>query len=194
MAPPAFAHKPTLVGEHVVLRPYADGDLDALAAALTDPDVLRLTGSVHSCSAPLPTVDERVREWYGTRSSQDQRLDLMIVDRAGGRCGGEVVLNEWEPGNESCNFRILVGPDGQDRGLGSEATMLLLDYAFEHLPLHRIGLEVYEFNPRALRVYEKVGFVVEGRRRDALVFDGQRVDAVLMSLLRTDPRPSRLEA
>jgi RimJ/RimL family protein N-acetyltransferase len=80
----------------------------------------------------------------------------------------------------------MLGPSGQGRGLGTEATRLLLGYAFEHLPLHRIELEVYAFNPRARRAYEKAGFVVEGRRRDALLYDGERVDAIVMSVLRPE--------
>jgi hypothetical protein len=48
-----------------------------------------------------------------------------------------------------CNFRILIAPRGRDRGLGSEATRLIVGYGFERLHLHRISLEVYAFNPRA---------------------------------------------
>src|SRR5579884_3637803 len=192
-----FVRKPTLRGTLVTLRPYIDSDLPDLASAIADPEVQRLTGTLHS-SAPttdqnVPS-DDRLREWYATRSQQTDRLDLMIVDDTSNRCVGEAVLNEWDKENESCNFRIFIGPAGQNRGLGSEATRLILDYAFTHLPLHRIELEVYAFNPRAQRVYEKAGFVVEGRRRDALLFDGERVDAIVMSILKPewelDTRPS----
>ncbi|GHE85800.1 hypothetical protein GCM10014715_47620 [Streptomyces spiralis] len=54
---------------------------------------------------------------------------------------------------------------------------------FEQLGLHRISLEVYAFNPRARRVYEKVGFLAEGVLRDALLWEGERVDAAVMSIL-----------
>ncbi len=178
----------------MTLRPYLDSDLPHIAEAIADPEVQRLTGSSHT-SVPRgeePVLsDDRLREWYTTRNQQTDRLDLMIVDKSTGRCVGEVVLNEWDELNESCNFRILIGPDGQDRGLGTEATRLIVDYAFAHLPLHRIGLEVYSFNPRAHRVYEKVGFVAEGTRRDALLYDGERIDAIMMSLLKPEwQRPS----
>jgi RimJ/RimL family protein N-acetyltransferase len=181
-----FAHKPTLTGELVELRPYREEDLPHLKAALDDPDVGRLTGSVHSSDEIDEQPLEKLLEWYGSRNDQTDRLDLMVVDRATATCVGEVVLNDWDEGNESCGFRILLGPGGQGRGLGTEATRLLLDYAFAHLPLHRIELEVYAFNPRAQRAYEKAGFVVEGRLRDALRFDGERIDAIVMSVLRPD--------
>ncbi|HEY7719021.1 MAG TPA: GNAT family protein [Pedococcus sp.] len=179
-----FADKPTLTGERVVLRPFVESDLPALAAAIADPEVGRLTGSVHS-TAELgrPHDQARLREWYLTRAGQDDRLDLAIVDRVAGQCVGEAVLNEWEPENGACNFRILIGPGGRDRGLGTEATRLILGHAFEALGLHRVSLEVYAFNPRGRRAYEKAGFVLEGVRRDALCFDGEYVDSELMSVL-----------
>ena len=180
-----FADKPTITGERAVLRPFEDGDLTALAEAIADPEVGRLTGSVNSSThAADAAFDEgRLREWYSTRNAQTDRLDLAIVDRASGECVGEAVLNEWEPENASCNFRILIGPRGRDRGLGTEATRLILAHAFETAGLHRVSLEVYAFNPRAQRAYEKAGFTVEGVRRHALRFDGEWVDAVVMSVL-----------
>ena len=76
-----------------------------------------------------------------------------------------------------------------DRGLGSEATRLIVDYALDNVGLHRLELEVYAFNPRARHVYERAGFVYEGTRRDALLWDGEWVDAISMAILATDPRP-----
>jgi RimJ/RimL family protein N-acetyltransferase len=144
----------------------------------------RLTGSFHTSEEAGEEPDlEVLRQWYSTRNEQADRLDLAVVDHASGDVVGEVVLNEWEPEDRSCNFRILIGPAGRDRGLGTEATRLVVGHAFEGLGLHRVSLEVFAFNPRAQRAYEKVGFVREGVRRDALRFDGQWVDSVLMSIL-----------
>ncbi len=63
---------------------------------------------------------------------------------------------------------------------------LVVRHAFETERLHRVALEVYAFNPRARRVYEKVGFVVEGTMRDALRFDDGWVDAHLMAIIVDD--------
>ncbi|MGC4896417.1 GNAT family N-acetyltransferase [Micromonospora sp. DT31] len=174
-----FSVKPTLTGERVVLRPFHDEDLPALATILADPEVARLTGSPPG-EGFEPT---RLRAWYGTRNSQPDRLDLAVVDRATGVCVGEVVLNEWDQVNASCNFRTLLGPDGRDRGLGTEAVRLVVGYGFERLGLHRVGLEVFAFNPRARRAYEKVGFVAEGTLRQVLRDGDDWVDATVMSIL-----------
>ncbi|WP_112240275.1 GNAT family N-acetyltransferase [Kribbella monticola] len=172
-----FSVKPTLTGDLVVLRPLDEDDYDALRAATDDPEVGRLTGS-HG-----EIAEERARQWMRTRKDQTDRLDLAIVDKATGETVGEAVLNEWDPDNESCNFRILIGPGGQGRGLGTEATRLIVGYGIEVLGLHRIELGVYSFNSRARRAYEKAGFVVEGVRRDALRWDGEWFDSIVMSVL-----------
>ena len=58
--------------------------------------------------------------------------------------------------NQNCSFRIALGPAGRGRGLGTEATRLIVGYGFERLGLYRISLEVYSFNPRGLRVVPNV--------------------------------------
>jgi RimJ/RimL family protein N-acetyltransferase len=75
------------------------------------------------------------------------------------------------------------------RGFGTEATRLVLGHAFDTVGINRAELEVYEFNPRARHVYEKVGFVYEGTKRQALRWDGQWIDAALMAMLADEWRP-----
>jgi RimJ/RimL family protein N-acetyltransferase len=182
-----FSDKPTLTGDRVVLRPFRlDQDAAALREMLQDPEAIKLTGSGHG-AGDIPgwddTAEAKFLDWYGTRNAQPDRLDLAIVDKASGQTVGEAVLNDWNDSNRSCSFRILVGPGGRDRGLGTEATRLIVGYGFEQLGLNSIELQVYAFNPRARRVYEKVGFVVEGVLREALRWDGTWVDATVMSIL-----------
>ena len=87
-------------------------------------------------------------------------------------------------------FRIaLVGPEQFDRGYGTEATLLVRDFAFGPLGLRRLTLEVAASNARARRVYERAGFVVEGVRRQVRLVDGLWDDVVDMALLASDPRP-----
>ena len=189
-----FSVKPTLTGERVLLRPFMlDVDAPALRAMLQDAEAIRLTGSSHG-PGDLPAWDAaaeaRFREWYETRNLEQGRLDLAVVDLASARCVGEVVLNDWSPANRSCGFRTVLGPDGRGRGLGTEAVRMIVGYGFEELGLHRISLEVYSFNPRARRVYDKVGFVAEGVLRDALRYEEGWVDATVMSILDHEDRKS----
>jgi RimJ/RimL family protein N-acetyltransferase len=183
-ATPDLATKPTIRGHLVTLRPFRDGDVEVMAQVLGDPEVRRLTGSVatsHEAEQPEP-LDDRLRDWYATRNEQPDRLDLAVEDRTTGRLVGEVVLNELDRDELTCNLRVLLGPEGRGRGLGTEAVGLATRYGIRSLGLRRITLEVFELNPRAQRVYEKVGYVVTGTRPDALRFDGVAVAAVDMAV------------
>jgi len=175
-----FTEKPTLTGHLVVLRPMAAGDADAMYDVVTDADARRLTGTHRTFSR------EEIAAWTASRGDVDDRLDLVIVDRATGAVVGEVVINDWDGANLSCGFRIGIGPAGRDRGLGSEATRLVIDHVFASTDAERIELEVYAFNERAAHVYEQVGFRREGVRRSALRWDGAFHDAVVMAVLRSE--------
>lgn len=176
--PISFADKPTLVGDLVTLRAAKRADATELLAV--DPETIRLTGTHRRF-----TLAE-LEQWYATRADHDDRVDWAIVENATGRWAGEAVLNDLDADNASCSFRILLqGPEFFGRGLGSEATRLAIGHAFA-VGVHRVELEVYDFNPRARRVYEKAGFRHEGTRRDALRWDGAWVDAHLMAILATD--------
>lgn len=177
----SFADKPVLTGDLVMLRPVEAADASGLLAL--DAETVRLTGS-HGLGAVTLADAEK---WNATRTARDDRIDLSIIERASGEWAGEVVLNDLEVNNRSCSFRIaLQGPRFYGRGLGTEATRLIVDYAFGTVGVHRIGLEVFDFNPRARHVYEKVGFVHEGTMREALLWDGEWVNTHVMGLLASD--------
>jgi RimJ/RimL family protein N-acetyltransferase len=181
---PDFRRKLTLAGELVTLRPVGGSDAAVLAGLLRDPEVLRLTGAVHStreCGEPLARA-RHLETIYRRWAVADDRIVWVIIDNASGDVVGESVLNELDTGNLSCNFRIWIS-GARDRGLGTEATRLTMRHAFEEHGLNRVELQVYDFNPRARHVYEKVGFVFEGTSRQALRFDGAWVDAHDMSIL-----------
>jgi RimJ/RimL family protein N-acetyltransferase len=72
------------------------------------------------------------------------------------------------------------------KGFGTDAMRIMLRYAFSELNLRRVGLIVFDYNPRAIRSYEKAGFVHEGRIREVIHRDGKRYDFLYMAILRDD--------
>jgi RimJ/RimL family protein N-acetyltransferase len=175
---------PVLHGSRVRLDPLGPQHLDSVWSGLHDPDTLRLTGTRgHFDRSAVATH-------LATIGSADDRADWAIVDTETGDYLGEIVLNELDEDNASMNFRIALLPGIPGRGYGTEASIVLLDFAFGRLGLHRIFLDVYSFNPRALRSYEKAGFVIEGRQRHTLNWGGEWADSILMGILSTDPRPA----
>lgn len=173
-----LSNKPLIVGEKIILRPFHDEDLPYIEECLKDPEVIKLTGSTSDFDR------ETVIHWYKTRNKQKDRLDLAIVDKSVNILVGEVVVNLFDEKNESMNFRILIGPRGRNRGLGSETTKLMIDYVFQNTKLNQLTLSVYEFNPRAKKVYEKVGFVLDSIDKNDLEFEGEWIDSINMKLTR----------
>lgn len=182
----AFRDQPVLPGHLVRLEPLTDAVLTPYLSAMDDPEVTRLTGT-HATFQP-----DDIRAWLQTRQDHHDRADWAIRRVQDGSFLGEAVINDFDPENESASYRIwLAGPDVFGHGYGTEATELVIDYALDQIGLHRLSLEVFDHNPRARRVYEKCGFIVEGRLREALLWDGTRHDSLIMAILRTDPRRIR---
>ncbi|MCM3638463.1 GNAT family N-acetyltransferase [Sporosarcina luteola] len=171
-------HKPLIEGEKVILRPYKEEDFPFIEECLQDPEVLKLTGSTNEIDWDF------TRNWYQTRNEQVDRLDLAIVDSSQGIFVGEAVVNLYDEKNHSMNFRILIGPRGRNRGLGTEATQLIISYIFQTTTINELTLSVFNFNPRAKHVYEKLGFVVESVDENDLEFEGEWIDSNNMKLTR----------
>src|SRR6266498_4309737 len=72
------------------------------------------------------------------------------------------------------------------KGCGTDAMSIMLRYAFTELNLWRVSLGVFDYNPRAIRSYEKVGFRHEGRMRQYLNHEGKRWDILFMGILREE--------
>lgn len=102
--------------------------------------------------------------------------------------GGVDLLNA-SPENRCASLGIAIGDKASwDGGYGTDTMRTVCRFGFEMMNLHRIQLEVYANNERARHVYEKVGFVLEGRRRQALYKYGSYHDVLVMSLLEGELR------
>ncbi|XKK40166.1 GNAT family N-acetyltransferase [Nocardiopsis sp. ARC36] len=176
----ALREKPTLTGERVHLVPLGPEHTDAYFTAGLDEEVRRLTGTHRHLTYA------EAREWCATRAGSTDRLDLAILAPGDGRYLGELSVYAVAAENESAGYRIALSAiEFTGQGLGREATQLVLEYAFERIGLHRVWLHVYAFNMRAIAVYRSCGFSVEGRMRDALLWEGRRHDELLMGVLRS---------
>jgi RimJ/RimL family protein N-acetyltransferase len=176
-----FAEKPTLTGQRVILRPITVADAPDTMTLLADPETARLTGTQRTFTL------EQVEALFATLVERTNRLDLAVIEADTGRYAGEIALNDLDTDNLSCSFRVaLIDARSTGRGLGTEATTLILGHAFDTVGLHRVELEVYAFNPRARHVYEKIGFVYEGTKRQALRWQGEWIDTQVMAMLADD--------
>ena len=94
-------------------------------------------------------------------------------------------MNNWTPRDAFVGIGIGNRNDWS-KGYGSDAMKIILRFAFTELNLRRVTLNVFEYNPRAIRSYEKTGFRHEGRMRNALLRNGKRWDMFYMGILREE--------
>jgi RimJ/RimL family protein N-acetyltransferase len=184
----------------VRLRPMEARDADRIWESVQDPEGLRLTGTTREITRAM------VDEWCATVSERPDRFDWAITPgqyRDGQPVSdeliGEIVLNEVDEQSRSANLRLQLLKDYRGRGYGGEAIQAVLKFAFdgsrdadgeweEGPRLHRVSLDVLAFNPRALHLYESLGFVEEGRLRDAHQDGGTWSDRIVMSMLEGEYR------
>ncbi|HET9614514.1 MAG TPA: GNAT family protein [Candidatus Limnocylindrales bacterium] len=168
-----------LTGDEVVLRRHVAENLGAFQRWYSDPDVVRLTRYQDG-----PMRRDEIERFFAARALGPDSLAMAIHLRDTGRLIGTCALSQLDPDNGSALFHITIGEkDAWGRGYGTEATKLLVDHAFSGLGLHRVALTVFAFNERAIRSYRSVGFVMEGRAREAIWREGRWWDEISMSVL-----------
>lgn len=169
-------------GERVRLAAPAEADAETMVAWSRDSEFLTLLN------------DDPVRPWLARQVKEDlasgpkpDEVVFMIRTLDGDRTIGFTALwgFEWTHGEAWVSIGI---GDRRDwgRGLGTDAMRVMLRYAFIELNLHRVSLFLFDYNRRALRSYEKAGFVAEGRLRQPIRRGGRRSDEIVMGALRDE--------
>jgi diamine N-acetyltransferase len=167
-----------VVGGRVALGPLQREMGPLFAVWMNDFATQRSAGFPPS---PEPWPAERMGRWLDGVLGDGQRVWFAIYETAAWRMVGHANLRDIDHEHGTAEFGITIGdPADRGKGYGSEATRLLLGYAFTTLGLSNVLLDVLAFNRAGIRAYEKAGFKEIGRRREAFV-DGDRVwDVVFM--------------
>lgn len=176
---------PNLRGAHVLLRRPEARDVATIRRLGRDREVERMYGRVVDSQAELTQVQAEAI-YHDLVSGGDQYLWAIEAE---GVYIGTAFLHSFEDGERRASYAIgLQSGRHLDRGFGTEATRLVLTYAFESLELHRVVVRVLDFNQRAIACYRKCGFVEEGRERECVLLDGAWHDDVIMGLLDSEYR------
>ena len=174
-----------IYGERIRLRAMSREDLPLFVVWLNDPEVIQ--GLTHY----LPFSLEDEEKWYQQMRSTPAEEHPLIIEIPSEVDGWEAIGNcnlmniDWRI--RQAEFGIVIGAKQHwNKGYGTEALHLILRHAFNTLNLNRVYLRVYENNLRAIRSYEKSGFQIEGRLRQAHYDGGEYIDVLLMSILRSE--------
>ena len=165
--------------------PDPEKDAETESKWTHDPDYQRLI----SAQPVRPLSPGQIKKKYeeAEKEKKHNQFVFALRTREDDRLIGFARLDhiEWNHGHGSL-FLGIASPDDRRKGYGTETLRLLLRYAFDELNLHRLTAVVFEYNTAALSFFEKAGFVIEVRRRQALNRDGKRWDWLHLGLLREE--------
>lgn len=158
---------------------------EAISKWSRDSEYWRLMDS----STTRPLSVKKVKEWIEKDLDQNDP-DLywfLIHTLADDRLIGEIGLDKPQWNHGEAYVGISIGErEYWGKGYGTDAMDVILRYAFQELNLQRVTLNVFDYNPRAIRSYEKAGFKHEGRVRQRLLRENRRWDLVHMGILREE--------
>ncbi len=185
-----------IYGDRIRLRALERADLPYFVSWLNDPEVRQ------GLSRYLPLSMAEEEHWFEETLKRDPverplaieiKINNNLTDRAEGELqtdwimiGNAGIFNlDWR--NRSAELGIMIGDKRYwGKGYGTETMQLLLRHGFTTLNLHRIYLRVFADNPRAIRAYQKAGFTLEGRLRQAEFHAGKYQDVLVMSVLKPE--------
>lgn len=173
-----------IAGERVILRAWERDDVQACWEASQTADALGQR--LRDWHEPPESLHQLELEFESWASDPDAAVVRMIIEAAE-RPVGDIDLFHIDQRNR--NALIGVGiwrAEDRNKGYGSDAVRAMVRWGFRHLNLHRIELSVEPENTGAMHVYEKVGFVSEGRRREHHYDDGCYRDEEIMGILRRE--------
>ncbi|MBW5469194.1 GNAT family N-acetyltransferase [Brevibacillus formosus] len=177
-----------LEGERVFLRPIGTGDTELYFRSLFNKETRMLTGTQKHFTR------EQIHQYIANKGQDSSSVLLLICLCENDQVIGDVQIGDIDSKNRSAFIRISIDQNAyQSKGYGSEALLLMLDYGFGILNLHRIELNVFAFNERAIHTYEKLGFQREGVQRQALYYNHAYHDSILMSMLADEYRAKYLK-
>ncbi|HEY0373518.1 MAG TPA: GNAT family protein [Amnibacterium sp.] len=174
----------------VTLRARTEADLDVLFRLAAD----LATWEERNESAPAPLTRAAFDARLARTDVEEEPGNVRFVVDVDGAAVGAASLLQPDPLARHAEVGIALLPEARGQGIGTLAISELVEFAFVRRNLRRLHLQAIASNVGALRVYEKAGFVIEGRRREHAWVRGAYEDIVLMGLLRSEWSARRAEA
>lgn len=172
-----------LIGENVELNAVEDEDFMSIRNWFNDAYFLRFYDMIPA----MPMSQEKVKSVLQYYDESENRFLFAIREKETGKIIGLAGFDDVLWSNGTATVFIGIGETvHQGRGFGKEAMKLLIDFGFNELNFYRIQLNVISYNEKAIKMYEKLGFVREGAYRQLIQRDGSRYDLYLYGLLKNE--------
>ena len=174
---------PFIVGDRIYLRPLDMEDAESFVPWLNDKEIREYLGK----TSPFNLIKEK--SYIEGLYKDDRSVNLGILLKENDQLIGAIGLHDVSIPHRHAELGILIGEKScWSTGYGTEAMNLMLEYGFDQLNLHRVYLFVLDYNPRAIRAYEEVGFKREVILREHGYKDGKYCDDYGMGILESEWR------
>lgn len=169
-----------ILSDHIRLRPLETKDSELLFKWINNRELV----IQNAAYIPVTRIDHE--KWMdGVLMKRADMIFFGIEVNTTQELIGSCQLHSISAIHRSAELQIRIGNKNyQGKGFGSEAVKMLCHFGFSDLNLHRIYLNVFSSNLRAIRTYEKCGFNHEGTLKEAVFIDGKRLDVHIMALLK----------
>ena len=165
----------------VKLTPLLSADSNILFKWINDPEL------VHYNASYLPIDDISHKEWFELVRKNNSVRIFAIRKTDDDHLVGTCQLHSINLVHRMAELQIRIGENSeQQKGFGTDAVKLLLQFGFKELGLNRIYLHVFQDNKRAVNVYEKAGMKIEGKLREAAFINGSFKNILILSILKND--------
>jgi RimJ/RimL family protein N-acetyltransferase len=169
-----------IVGKRCYLSPIDENDSEKYTQWLNDLEVTQYLSAMYP-----RVINVKNEKEFLEKLAKEHNYAIIDTDTNEllGNCGFTSIDNL----NQTSEIGIFIGNKNfWNKGYGTEAMTLLIDFGFKVLNLHNISLRVVSFNPRAKKVYEKIGFNIIGKRRESILKGKERYDMIYMDILYND--------
>lgn len=171
-------------GEKVCLRAYREDDIPIATKFVNDGELKKLLAP----GIPFPMTLWEEEEWVKLqKGNKNGEYNFAIEDIETNNYIGGCGINEVNWTSRIATIGIMVGDKNYwNKGYGTDAMKVLMKFIFDNMNIRKIKLNVFSFNTRAQRCYEKCGFKVEGVLKDEVFKDGKYYDEIIMSVFRSE--------
>ena len=177
-----------LNGKNIYLGPISKKHIPFLVKWMNDLEVVKYTNQ------PTKNHTEETAKKYLQKSLESHDMYYFGIFLKDGKFIGGTSFNSFDPINRAAILGITIGEkEYWNKGYGTEAVTLLLDYGFNVLNLNNVMLSVFSANKGGYRCYEKAGFKLIGRRRKARFLAGKYYDEIYMDILAEEFKYSKLK-
>ncbi len=174
-----------IYGKRILLREYQEEDFRYIRKWVNDPEITDYLSDVFLYPHSLLTSENFLNDMMEGKNPKTK--GFVIGDMQTGKYIGQIDIFNIDWKNRCAEIGLVIGnPENLNKGYGREAINLLLNFAFYRMNLHRMELEVYDYNIRGYRCYRSCGFLEEGRQRKKFFYQGEYRDKIQMGILKEE--------